>query len=737
MLINIICEKPKEKKNLDKLVEIFKEIKKKHSVEINLKIANNLVAVNSLKNYRVQNDEILFVFGASLYKKFLVDINEFYKEDRKEVHKFSYFIKSSGIHYFIAFMPPLDFTMAKPETFMAFESCLESLKRATRSFQAGPEEVYTSKSKNIHKNPKVDIVENGFSPKVNMAMKFSEVMQVIDELFALPDYYPVAIDFETAGLQIWDKTKHHIYIASFSWEDGYGHAINLGLPGVMHDIKGDNLIAVLSRLEKYIFDKKKTFTAWKCDFDIFGVCNFFGRSFEDFLENNIIKDAMQMLHIISENRQIEGYNLKSVSRDFLNYSQYAYVKQYIRYIENWQTMTSDECLDCALKSLKYAAEDAAAEHSLFLKINREIQADEISVKHYKKVSHIVQLDKLFIQWTGWKVAPYEEMAKGLMSLQAWEIDDIVRPTMKMSTESADGRVHPEIFVFATKTGRLQYAEPQLNKMKMGSPTSKYFLSDSEKHSLVHVDMSQAEVAVAALLCQDYHLIDDLNDNPDYYRHFAKTIFKKEDIDDEEREIAKQITISMIYLASKTTLAKKLNSSEQDAQKYIDLFYERYPKMEEMKVKVGEFLKANQMIFGASFRKRRYSEDDMSSDNYWRSFLSAHNMPIQSTSSDMMLLNMIEFINRTKKEYGVNVVNTCHDSATFNVPDKHMKDVCDEIEVAFTRIPGIILEGVNTFNEQVLGKSPAVGMAVKTPNIRYKIYAGKNFHDMKEVVHANL
>jgi len=29
------------------------------------------------------------------------------------------------------------------------------------------------------------------------------------------------------------------------------------------------------------------------------------------------------------------------------------------------------------------------------------------------------------------------------------------------------------------------------------------------------------------------------------------------------------------------------------------------------------------------------------------------------------------------------------------------------------------------------------MAVKTPNIRYKIYAGKNFYNMKEIVHANL
>lgn len=728
MIITLITEQPKKQENLDKLVGIFKKIKEANKdLEINLKIAKR---TDSMRGYSPRDDEVLIIFGRSLYQHVTRDISEFDKmagNPDRDIHKFSYFVRRDKKHYLIAYMPPIDFTMTKPETFLAFESFMKTLINNTQNFKMSVRDTYLHKAVVDRSKWPIDVVENGFSPRVKLHTKYDEVKAYVYELMDQKAWQPIAVDTETTGLQIWNKKTHDIKIMSFATEDNLGHSINLSLPGLPSCYNNGQTKEIKDLVEKYIFEKPKTFIAWNCGFDIFGLCNFFDRSYKDFLLANRILDGMQLLHVFSENRKIEGYNLKAASRDLLCFPQYAFVKKYIHYLENYKTYTIEEILVAAADSLKYAAEDSAGEYSLTTRLKRDLDANPITHQHVNCISPKVMAVKLEIEWNGMAI-DRAGMAKGSLACAGWELDNIIKPTLKKCEEATDGRCRAEMFVFSTTTGRLLYGKPYLNSMKIGSPASEYFISDPG-HTFVYVDLDSADLRSAALTSQDKTLIEDLNYDTDFYVNFAHELFGNITITDKERNISKLFVLAMLNLAGDTTIAKETGVSPADVKDYKRKFYARYPGMARYKEHLEKFLKANNFVFSPTWRMRRFSEDDMIKDNYWRSFLSAHNFPFQATTADLMIVNCFDFIGKTR-EYNVKQCLLNVDAAIFNVPDEHLDKVKEEFKI-FENVHADIIRGAKKFQESVFYGLKEANLSIDIPRFTYKLYKGKDLKNMEK------
>jgi len=734
-MITVICEEPKKKASKNKLIKIFSNLKKEFPyLEANLRIVTSVDT--QMRACVPRDNECFIVFGSKLYNPYLLkDVNEFDQlignTVKRDVHKFSYFIRKKNICYFLAFMPPVDFTMSKDETFIALESCLFSLSAATEKFKLTIREVFLQRGKESRKDWPIEIIENGFSPKVYLHYKFEDSKNYLLSLFKLPDWHDVAVDIETSGLKLWDIPNFVVYIASFSTEDNIGHAINLGLPGLIGALSEEQKKELLELLKKYIFEKPKTFIAWNAGFDVFGLCNFFGKTLNEFTENNHILDAMQLLHVFSENRKIEGYNAKVASRDLLNYAQYSYLEQYLEYIANWKTYTVEQILEAVNKSLQYAAEDAAGEKALASLLIKELDMDDICINFKNSMAQKIFLVKLNTEWNGLRV-DLDNMVKNSISFGGWEVEQIVKPTIMKCQESTDGKSHAEMFVFSTVLGRMLYKKPVMHQMKINTNLAQYFLAD-EDCSLVHVDLSSADLRSVAFTVQDKTLIEDLNSDEDIYENFAKQIFKRE-LEEGDRDKAKTFILSMLNLAGANTIAKEAKISVQDVEEYKNVFYSRYPNMLVYQNKLKEYLKENGFVFSPSFRKRRFSDDDLSKEKFWSTFLSAHNFPYASLTADFMMLNCYNFLTATKR-LNVKQCLLNADAATFNIPNEHLEEAREKLEI-FASIPSIFWEGATKFQEEIMKTPPQNGFKIRMPVYKFKASIGKdlkNMENFKEVI----
>ncbi len=65
-------------------------------------------------------------------------------------------------------------------------------------------------------------------------------------------------------------------------------------------------------------------------------------------------------------------------------------------------------------------------------------------------------------------------------------------------------------------------------------------------------------------------------NEDIHTRTAKFLFGEKEITSHERRIAKSVNFGVIYGITGFGLAKTLECSPWEAQKYVDAFYEKYP-----------------------------------------------------------------------------------------------------------------------------------------------------------------
>ena len=255
-----------------------------------------------------------------------------------------------------------------------------------------------------------------------------------------------------------------------------------------------------------------------------------------------------------------------------------------------------------------------------------------------------------------------------------------------------GRIHTSYNQTVTATGRLSSSDPNLQNIPVRGELGRRFRQafiPEENHLFLSADYSQIELRVLAHLSEDPSLMDTFLKDRDIHKETASRVFGDSSSisKEEQRRRAKIINFSIIYGASAFSLAKEIETSISEAQKFINLYYEKYPKVEEFlekRVKEAQEKGYSETLFG---RKRQVPElrhKDKLTQQAGRRI--ALNTPIQGTAADLMKKAMID-IWREIKSRGLKsmMILQVHDELVFEVPDKERDEMEGLVQERLERV----------------------------------------------------
>src|ERR1019366_5948538 len=131
------------------------------------------------------------------------------------------------------------------------------------------------------------------------------------------------------------------------------------------------------------------------------------------------------------------------------------------------------------------------------------------------------------------------------------------------------------------TGRLSSSDPNLQNIPIRTPEGRRirqaFVAPLGS-SLVAADYSQIELRIMTHLSGDASLLQAFAEDRDVHQATAAEVFSTplESVSDDQRRSAKAINFGLMYGMSAFGLARQLGIGRGEAQKYMDLYFERYP-----------------------------------------------------------------------------------------------------------------------------------------------------------------
>jgi DNA polymerase I len=232
--------------------------------------------------------------------------------------------------------------------------------------------------------------------------------------------------------------------------------------------------------------------------------------------------------------------------------------------------------------------------------------------------------------------------RGVAKLKSTYTDNL-----PLQINPATGRIHTSYHQGVAATGRLSSTDPNLQNIPIrtreGRRIRQAFVAPPG-HSLIAADYSQIELRIMAHLSGDATLLRAFAEDRDVHQATAAEVFgvALELVSADQRRSAKAINFGLMYGMSAFGLARQLGIGRGDAQKYMDLYFERYPGvkryMEETRRQAREagFVET---VFG----RRLYLPEIQSRNAALRQYAerSAINAPMQGTAADIIKRAMIE------------------------------------------------------------------------------------------------
>ncbi|MCU7553632.1 DNA polymerase I [Alteromonas sp. ASW11-19] len=237
-----------------------------------------------------------------------------------------------------------------------------------------------------------------------------------------------------------------------------------------------------------------------------------------------------------------------------------------------------------------------------------------------------------------------------------------------------GRVHTSYHQAVTATGRLSSTDPNLQNIPIrneeGRRVRQAFVP-RDGYTIVAADYSQIELRIMAHLSKDKGLLTAFSEGQDIHRATASEVFgvALDDVTGEQRRSAKAINFGLIYGMSAFGLAKQLNIPRHDAQKYMDLYFERYPGVLEYMDSTRELAKQKGYV-ETVFGRRLYLPDIKASNGARRKGAerAAINAPMQGTAADIIKMAMIKVDDWIRQEAHaeVSMMMQVHDELVFEI-----------------------------------------------------------------------
>ena len=252
------------------------------------------------------------------------------------------------------------------------------------------------------------------------------------------------------------------------------------------------------------------------------------------------------------------------------------------------------------------------------------------------------------------------------------------PTM---INPSTGRIHTSYHQAVTATGRLSSSDPNLQNIPIrtaeGRRVRQAFIAP-EGWKIVAADYSQIELRIMAHLSGDKGLTEAFAQGLDVHRATAAEVFGVEldAVSAEQRRSAKAINFGLIYGMSAFGLGRQLHIGRNQAQEYIDLYFERYPGVQAYMDNIRSSAAENGFV-ETLYGRRLYLPEINSSNGMRRQAAerTAINAPMQGTAADIIKLAMIDVDNWLSDEkLQSQMIMQVHDELVLEVPENELDKV---------------------------------------------------------------
>ena len=282
-----------------------------------------------------------------------------------------------------------------------------------------------------------------------------------------------------------------------------------------------------------------------------------------------------------------------------------------------------------------------------------------------------------------RLMSYRELAK-LVSTYVDALPKLVDPKT--------GRLHTTFNQTATATGRLSSSDPNLQnipiKTELGRSIRRAFIPGFPDGVFLSADYTQIELRILAHLSADEQLAEAFRQGRDIHRFTASLIYglPESEVQPEQRSAMKAINYGIIYGMTSHGLSKELGIPFEEAQAFIDAYFQRYPGVRRYldeqiaRAKREGFV---QTLLG----RRRYIPEVNNPDMVIRQFgeRMAVNAPIQGTAADLIKRAMVQLARELPLErLSAGMLLQVHDELVFECPRQEL--------AALSRLVRRVMEG---------------------------------------------
>ena len=301
----------------------------------------------------------------------------------------------------------------------------------------------------------------------------------------------------------------------------------------------------------------------------------------------------------------------------------------------------------------------------------------------------------------------------------------------------DSRLRTGFNLHSTTSGRLSSSgKLNMQQLPRDNPIVKGCIKAAPGHKIVAMDLTTAEVYVAAVLAKDEALKEVFRKGGNFHSQIAKKVFKLPCEADQvaelysmQRQAAKAVTFGIMYGAGANKISEQVTKdsgkefSKKDAQEVIDDYFKEFYKLKEWIEDNKKFIAQNGFIYSFFGRKRRLpnvaSTDTGIKSHSIRSGL---NFLVQSAASDINLLGAIDMGAHIKaKGMKARIFALVHDSILAEVPDDEVDYYKETLDKYIQMDRGISISGCPVGTDWDIGNDYAFG--------KYEKKYGNNIQDV--------
>ena len=248
-----------------------------------------------------------------------------------------------------------------------------------------------------------------------------------------------------------------------------------------------------------------------------------------------------------------------------------------------------------------------------------------------------------------------------------------------------GRIHTSYHQAVAATGRLSSSDPNLQNIPIrteeGRRIRQAFIAP-EGYRIVAADYSQIELRIMAHLSGDEGLMTAFREGLDVHRATASEVFgvPLDSVSGEQRRKAKAINFGLIYGMSAFGLGRQLHLGRNEAQEYIDRYFERYPGVQDYMDRTRATARDKgyvETLFG-----RRLYLPEINASNRMRAQAAertAINAPMQGSAADIIKRAMLTVDAWLQKgELDARMIMQVHDELILEVAEDAVDAACERL-----------------------------------------------------------